>query len=198
MKIAAPLLFLRHGETAWNALGRYQGTTDTELSAQGKMRGAQHARLIKQLCTDGMLDAKQLSIVTSPLKRAAATAAALQAYFAPSPSLSLQPRLRELSFGRWEGLTSMEVEGALLWRTQAPQGRPLCFRARRWGQHGGTATGCLCGFGDVETPYDRRHPFRYHPPRRAHIERRRRCRRRWTFPTRVGSYGTGSGSTLLV
>ncbi len=110
MTIAPPLLFLRHGETAWNAAGRYQGSTDTILSEAGKTRGAQHAHFVRQLCADGELDGNRLSIVTSPLRRAAATADLLQSNLEPMPAISIEPRLRELSFGRWEGMTSMEVK----------------------------------------------------------------------------------------
>ncbi len=108
--IASPLLFLRHGETDWNTAGRYQGSTDTSLSDAGKLRGAQHACLVRQLCADSKLDRKRLSITTSPLQRASGTADWLQSELDPPPVISIEPRLRELSFGRWEGLTSMEVK----------------------------------------------------------------------------------------
>ncbi len=114
MTIAAPLLFLRHGETSWNAQGRYQGSTDTVLSDAGRNRARDHARLVLDLCATGDFDERSLSITTSPLRRARDTAEMLQAGLATAPGRTppkrIDHRLRELSFGRWEGLTSMEVK----------------------------------------------------------------------------------------
>ena len=42
------LLLLRHGETAWNRERRYQGWTDTPLSAEGLLQAEAAARELKE------------------------------------------------------------------------------------------------------------------------------------------------------
>ena len=88
--------FLRHGETEWNREKRIQGSTEwTDLTQEG-VRAAEAAR-------DGMLAAglKFDRLYTSPYRRALHTAQIIGA------GLGLEPvvdrRLRELSFGRYEG-----------------------------------------------------------------------------------------------
>lgn len=94
------LYFIRHGETLWNASGRYQGSTDVGLSPEG----LRQAELVaKQFC-DIPLD----GIISSPLKRALNTAKGI----ARSHSLELKQdaRFSELCFGDWEGKTFSEIE----------------------------------------------------------------------------------------
>ena len=99
------LLLLRHGETTWSAEHRYQGTTDTPLSDLGR---AQAAALAERLCTE-----RVTAFLSSPLQRALDTAIAVAArHHAP---VLADERLREIGFGRWEGLTPEEI------RTQAPE-----------------------------------------------------------------------------
>ncbi|QEO14253.1 histidine phosphatase family protein [Agromyces intestinalis] len=92
------LFLVRHGQTEWGD-GRYAGDTDLALSPLGV---AQAARLGTWARTAD-LDA----IVTSPLARAVATAdpAAQATGIAPT----VDPRLREVSFGLAEGLTAAEM-----------------------------------------------------------------------------------------
>ena len=91
MKIA----LIRHGLTEWNALGRVQGTVDTELSAVGR---AQMALLRPP---DGFEKARAF---VSPKKRARQTAALLGL-----ASAVIDERLREQNWGIWEGLTRAEM-----------------------------------------------------------------------------------------
>lgn len=89
----------RHGETAHNAGGVYQGQLDTELSATGREQARRAARV---------LAARGVSrLVSSDLARARQTAAEL----AELTGLDLEPdaRLREIHVGRWQGLTHVEV-----------------------------------------------------------------------------------------
>jgi probable phosphoglycerate mutase len=110
IEIAHPLYFVRHGQTDWNLHGRYQGSTDTSLSQIGENQAAQNAQLfIRQLQAD-QVETSQIQIVSSPLKRARQTARIISEQFDPAPSIHAEPRLRELSIGRWEGLTSPEVK----------------------------------------------------------------------------------------
>ena len=84
------LLILRHGPTAWNVARRLQGHVDEPLSDAG--------RTVVQLwrLPPG---AESLHWVASPLSRAQETARLLG--LSPQP----EPRLREMSWGEWEGST---------------------------------------------------------------------------------------------
>ncbi|MDA8870983.1 histidine phosphatase family protein, partial [Rhizobiaceae bacterium] len=122
---------LRHGETAWNREGRFQGGTDTELSSRGAKQAADLAALVRQLADEGSIDGQRLSFTASPLARALSTAEILARALAPDakPAIRTDPRLRELSFGRWEGMTSMEVKAAFYDERRARQADPYGFAA---------------------------------------------------------------------
>jgi len=87
---------LRHASTVWNEEGRLQGMTDTILSPKGEA-DARTWRLPSP--ADGW------KRMCSPLKRACRTAELLQ----PAAPVSVDRRLREMSFGVWEGRTVLEL-----------------------------------------------------------------------------------------
>jgi broad specificity phosphatase PhoE len=93
------LLLARHGETDWNRELRIQGSSDIELNDLGRRQAQQLA----QELTDVDLDA----IYASDLSRAHATAAAVAATH--GLEVALDARLRERSFGSWEGLTREDI-----------------------------------------------------------------------------------------
>lgn len=93
------LLLIRHGETAWNAEHRIQGHLDIPLSAAGIR---QAARLADRLGREGV-DA----VYSSELVRAWLTAEPLAARF--GLEIRAETRLRERSFGLFEGLTLDEI-----------------------------------------------------------------------------------------
>ena len=93
------LLLARHGETDWNREFRIQGSSDVELNELGR----QQARFLAQELTDVDLDA----IYSSDLSRAQATAAAVAATH--GLEVKLDARLRERSFGSFEGLTREDI-----------------------------------------------------------------------------------------
>ena len=93
------LLLARHGETDWNRELRIQGSSDIELNELGR----QQAQFLAQELTDIELDA----IYSSDLSRAKATAAAVAATH--GLDVNVDPRLRERSFGSWEGLTREDI-----------------------------------------------------------------------------------------
>jgi broad specificity phosphatase PhoE len=94
------LLLARHGETDWNRELRIQGSSDIELNELGRKQ----ARFLAQELTDVDLDA----IYASDLSRASATAAAVAATH--GLEVKVDPRLRERSFGSWEGLTREDLD----------------------------------------------------------------------------------------
>ena len=93
------LILARHGQTAWNALGRLQGHTDVPLDEVG--RGQARA------LADALADAGVTAIWTSDLARARQTAEIVAAALA-LPAPTLDPDLRERRFGAFEGLTRDE------------------------------------------------------------------------------------------
>ncbi|MBI4202282.1 MAG: histidine phosphatase family protein [Chloroflexi bacterium] len=93
-------LLVRHGETSWNRQGRIQGHTDIPLDDAGI---AQVQKLAARLAAASLTVA-----YASDLARAMDTARLLTAgHVIP---LTPAPELRELCYGRWEGLTYAQVE----------------------------------------------------------------------------------------
>ncbi|MDQ0349696.1 histidine phosphatase family protein [Ancylobacter vacuolatus] len=100
------IFLVRHGETDWNLAGRLQGTHDIPLNDLGREQAADTARVVERLSGG----ARHLDFVASPLSRAAQTMAILRAELGlPPDSFRRDPRLREISFGRWEGSTWPEL-----------------------------------------------------------------------------------------
>ncbi|WP_374653374.1 histidine phosphatase family protein [Dongia sp.] len=81
---------LRHAPTQWNAEKRLQGRTDIGLGAQGRIVAASW-----QVPAEW----HGWRVLTSPLVRARETAAILF----PNVTAEIEPALREMSFGDWEG-----------------------------------------------------------------------------------------------
>jgi broad specificity phosphatase PhoE len=93
------LVMWRHGQTAWNLEGRFQGTTDIPLTETGVAQARRAARLLAGLQPD--------AIVSSDLQRAAATAAELAAI--TGLDITYDEGLRETYAGVWQGLTHPEI-----------------------------------------------------------------------------------------
>jgi probable phosphoglycerate mutase len=97
--VAARVLFLsRHGETDWNAEGRWQGQTDVSLNATGRAQATRMAELLR--------GAELSWIVSSDLARASETARIVGAEL--GLDVEFDRDLRERSFGVFEGLTREE------------------------------------------------------------------------------------------
>ena len=107
---SSPLIFVRHGATDWNRQSRYQGTTDTRLSPVGVDQAASQSRTICELAKTEDFDLDKALIVTSPLRRAQETAEIIRTSLKLHSKPRIEPAFRELSMGRWEGLTSQEVK----------------------------------------------------------------------------------------
>jgi broad specificity phosphatase PhoE len=101
------LTLVRHASTAWNEAGRYQGWGDPPLSPRGRAE----ALALRPVLAAEAFD----RVVASDLARTAETARIAL----PSVGIETDPRLREMHFGAWEGLTWNECvarDGALVHR----------------------------------------------------------------------------------
>jgi broad specificity phosphatase PhoE len=171
------LYYIRHGETAWNAEGRFQGSRDIPLNDKGRAQASAAGSILRELMTrDGLVPA-DFHYVSSPLGRARVTMDLLRATLAlPERGYALDDRLREISWGHWEGLTSPEMEAhdAVTfaarardrWGVTAPQGETyaaLTARVSAWLDelpgdtvavaHGGTMRALMVATG-VAQPID--------------------------------------------
>lgn len=96
------LLLVRHGETDWNLEKRFQGLTDTQLNAKGIWQSEQVGAWLRSAEID--------QFHSSPLTRTRQTADIINQHH--DLPIQLDDRLRELSFGDWEGHTWAEIERA--------------------------------------------------------------------------------------
>lgn len=113
------LLVVRHGQTEWNITGRIQGSTDIDLDETGR---AQVAEAAPELAAY-----EPTRIISSDLRRAVETARPIAEL--TGVAVELDKRLRERSYGPWEGLTQQEIaerfpEDHRRWRTQEPLQHP--------------------------------------------------------------------------
>lgn len=95
------LILLRHGQTDWNAQDCYQGGSDVELNAAGERQA--HAAAAGPV-GDLLQQASALIAVASPLLRARRTAEIVLEDVVGAVDLAVDPELRELGGGDWEGV----------------------------------------------------------------------------------------------
>jgi broad specificity phosphatase PhoE len=118
------LFVVRHGETDWNKVQRYQGQTDIPLNATGRTQATRNGERLQAL-----LGAQAASVdwVASPLMRTLETMRLARAAIPLEPdAFRRDDRLKEQHFGHWEGQ---------LW-TELPSIDPDGFAARAadtWG-----------------------------------------------------------------
>jgi probable phosphoglycerate mutase len=98
------LYLLRHGQTEWNAAGRFQGQMNSDLTDVGKGHAAAQGRLLgpvfKQL--------PDIDVYGSPLGRVRDTAKIALADHGRQPAL--RDDLMEITVGDWEGILKQEIE----------------------------------------------------------------------------------------
>jgi probable phosphoglycerate mutase len=164
-----PLILVRHGETDWNAAKRLQGQTDIPLNA----RGRDQAEAVGRSLSRDVPQLAEYAFVASPLVRAQETMRRMRQAMGLAPdSYDLDERLKEMSFGTWEGSTlaeirardpaTMKARDADRWTHRPPRGESyvdLTDRVRRALErrprpllvvaHGGVARAMLTLFGGV-------------------------------------------------
>jgi probable phosphoglycerate mutase len=94
------ILLARHGETPWNAEGRYQGQRDIALSETGEGQARALGQRLRELPIT--------RAVASPLSRARRTAE-LALGEERAGLLAIDPGLAEIAHGDWEGLLASEI-----------------------------------------------------------------------------------------
>ena len=120
----ARILLARHGQSTWNADGRWQGRADPPLSALGER---QAAAVIARLRAEAEAGRPIGRIWASPLLRARQTAEIIGAGL--GLEVGFDPRLQEVDAGEWTGLTRDEIEQG--WPGYlAEHRRPPGFEAR--------------------------------------------------------------------
>ena len=99
---------VRHGQTDWNLQGRYHGQSDVPLNDNGRAQA--------QLLAQQLMGQSFAAIYSSDLKRARETAEIIaRAIHLP---VTLEPRLREIDQGEWEGqlVDDIKARYAMLWQ----------------------------------------------------------------------------------
>jgi broad specificity phosphatase PhoE len=143
----APVIYyIRHGETGWNAEGRFQGSKDIPLNDLGRTQAVASGEILgRVLALDGRA-ATAMPFVSSPLGRARMTMElARGALNLPVAGYDIDDRLREIGYGNWEGLTLPEMQlndaatfasrSANRWSVPAPGGESyasVTSRMRDW------------------------------------------------------------------
>jgi broad specificity phosphatase PhoE len=169
--------YIRHGETAWNAAGRFQGSKDIPLNDLGREQAVAAGEILARLLACDGHEAASLPYVASPLGRARLTMELVRgALRLPPADYSLDDRLREIGYGHWEGLTLPEMErhdavtfasrNVDKWGIAAPSGESyasVTLRMREWYDslladtvavaHGGTMRALMVALG-VATPLE--------------------------------------------
>jgi len=168
------IYYIRHGQTAWNAAGRFQGSQDIPLNDLGREQAAHAGGIMKDLLSRAERDAGSLDYVSSPLGRARSTMEFVRGQLGLAPeTYALDDRLREIGYGHWEGSTLAEQEASHpeifaarqtdKWGMPPPNGESYAsvqLRMRDWYEgltgdivavaHGGTARALMVAL-DVQT-----------------------------------------------
>lgn len=111
------VLFIRHGATVLTAEDRFAGSTDVDLSDEGRRQAGALAERLASMALR--------AVYTSPMRRTIDTAALLAA---PHELASIaRPGLREIDHGRWEGLTRKEVEARFAEEYREWEADPFTF-----------------------------------------------------------------------
>ncbi|MEV4810842.1 bifunctional RNase H/acid phosphatase [Micromonospora avicenniae] len=139
---ATRLLLVRHGETEYTEQGRYSGRGDVALSARGREQIRATAARVAALAPGAA------AVVSSPLSRCTATAAAIAEALGGVP-VRREDDLIECDFGAWEGRTFAEVRegwpGELdAWLASTAVAPPDGESFVQVAERAGRAVGALC------------------------------------------------------
>ncbi len=128
------IYFIRHGETDWNAEGRYQGGKDIPLNDRGRAQADRNGELLRALLKRAGRNSDEFDWYVSPLSRTRETMERVRAAFRDTPPPAVVPDdlLIELSFGDFEGRLHTELargampmageRDAAFWHFRPPRG----------------------------------------------------------------------------
>lgn len=101
------IYFIRHGETDWNRIGRLQGQTEISINARGREQALRNGQLLAEMAEE----IAECAFVASPLLRTCQTMEiVLGALGRPVDAFTTDERLKEINFGRWEGMSWKELK----------------------------------------------------------------------------------------
>ena len=155
--------FIRHGQTDWNAERRFQGQTDIPINRLGRQQAAKNGAVLKALLSAEEIGS--IAFVSSPLQRARQTMEIIRQTMAlPPEDYSVEPTLKELSFGTWEGHTldelrqsqtgAVDARQADKWNFTPPDGESyqnLCDRVLPWVRQQTNSSIIVCHGGIIRT-----------------------------------------------
>ena len=99
------IFLLRHGQTAWNVEERRQGQSDSALTSVGRHQALENGVKLKKLLP------ARFRVISSPLGRCRETSKIVASTLSYEQSdIEYDSRLKEISFGSWEGRRMSEVE----------------------------------------------------------------------------------------
>src|SRR6266478_5466016 len=102
------IFLVRHGETEWNRARRYQGWSDSPLTARGIAQAEAIGHRLRALP-----EAAAAEIIASPIGRARRTAQIIAECLGRTAPLRFDERLREISLGSWDGLDRAEIRSRM-------------------------------------------------------------------------------------
>ena len=137
------LYFIRHGETDWNVEGRLQGQTDIPLNAKGIGQATDAGKTLGKLLVGKPLHGmSEIPFLCSPMLRTRTTMELVRSALGLDPThFAEDDRLKELSFGTWEGklwsdVLAIDADRARLreqdkWHYVPPEGESYAMLERR-------------------------------------------------------------------
>ncbi|MDZ7824362.1 MAG: histidine phosphatase family protein [Ahrensia sp.] len=103
---AQPFYMIRHGETDWNVVDRFQGRTDIPINFKGRQQAAYNGRNLKKIITQP----NDWRFVASPLGRTRQTMEIARSQMElDQRAYDTDDRLLEITFGDWETFTLKEI-----------------------------------------------------------------------------------------
>ncbi|WP_321499106.1 histidine phosphatase family protein [Breoghania sp.] len=121
------LIFIRHGETPWNAEGRLQGQREIDMSDVGRAQARRNGQAVRRFFEGCGQDPEDFAFIASPMRRTCETMRLVRGELGLDPeAFERRDVLRELTFGAWEGFTMAELK-------QSDRAGVRARRADKWG-----------------------------------------------------------------